>query len=139
VTADEARDRFSYAAEGSLTGDDLAAFERVLDEDVALRAEYDRFRESLHAMRGLAVRVPREREVVLLAGVQRKIRTRSRGRYYRDRFASHASTRVLLMPLVLAIVAIGLLMLAYLGLRFVELSSPTAPSAPPEGAHETPQ
>jgi hypothetical protein len=133
VTADEARDRFSDAAEGSLSGDELAAFENALASDAALRGEYERFRDTLNAMRGLAVRPPREREVDLLAGVQRKIRTRSRGRYYRDRFASQSSTRVLMMPLVLALVAIGLFTLAYVGLRFVELS---APPPTPEATHD---
>jgi anti-sigma factor RsiW len=125
VTPDEAKERFSDALDGLLAPDDADAFERALGADAALRDEYERFRATFEAVRGLATPPPREWSVDLLAGVQRKIRARSRGRYYRDRFSSQLGARAFITPLVLALVAIGLVAIAYVDLRLVELSSPT--------------
>jgi hypothetical protein len=77
MTSDEARERFD------------AAFEAALSRDAGLRDELARQRALLEATRALAD-VPK---VDLLAGVQHKLRARSGGRFYRDRFAERRSLR----------------------------------------------
>ena len=54
----------------------------------------------------------------LLHGVQRRIRERSRGRFYRDRFAQRKSSMGW-TPLLLAAVMLVVLAAAWLGMTFV--------------------
>jgi hypothetical protein len=62
----------------------------------------------------------------LLPGVQQRLRARSRGRFYADRFAERLGSG-LLQPLPLALIMLGLLVLAWLALS--ALGSMSAPSA----------
>jgi len=85
VNPEEARDLFSEAYDGMLAGERLAAFEAALDSDPDLKAEYDELVDLLDEAHGLGeeeVEVPN-----LLPGVQKKLRERSKGKYYGDRLA----------------------------------------------------
>jgi len=57
----------------------------------------------------------------LLGGVQRKIRERSRGRYYRDRFAERQRPKIGWRPLILAMLMVLVLGIAWAGLHYVEV------------------
>ena len=83
MTADEARALFDAALDEELDADARAAFEGALATDPELHEEYERHR-SLFAATGTLGRVS---QVDLLAGVQHKLRARSGGKFYRDRFA----------------------------------------------------
>lgn len=116
MNAEEARDLFSEAYDGMLAGERLAAFESALDQDPELKAEYEELVELLNEAHGLGdeeVEVPN-----LLPGVQKKLRERSKGRYYGDRFS--LSRGFSWMPIVLAFIMLGLLGLAYAGLHMIQ-------------------
>jgi anti-sigma factor RsiW len=83
MTADEARALFDAALDDELDTEARAAFEGALATDSQLREDYERHR-SLFAATGALGRVS---QVDLLAGVQHKLRARSGGKFYRDRFA----------------------------------------------------
>lgn len=134
MNAEEARDLFSEAYDGRLAGERLLAFEAALDQDPELKAEYDELVELLNEAHGLGeqeVEVPN-----LLPGVQKKLRERSKGKYYGDRFS--LAKGFSWMPIVLTFVMLGLLALAYAGLHMIqELEAESAPEAP--GASEAPE
>jgi anti-sigma factor RsiW len=89
-SADEVRARFDAALDDELTEEERAAFTAALAEDEQLRAEYERLRELLSATKQLASDVP---AVDLLASVQHKLRARSGGKFYRDRFAERRAVQ----------------------------------------------
>ncbi|MET0344148.1 MAG: hypothetical protein ABW252_24245 [Polyangiales bacterium] len=90
--AQGARDCFDAALDDELSADARATFEAALAADPALRAEFARHREVVEATRALGRALP---PVDLLAGVQDKLRARSGGKFYRDRFAAARGQRVL--------------------------------------------
>ncbi|HEX5660872.1 MAG TPA: hypothetical protein VFX59_26950 [Polyangiales bacterium] len=106
MTSAEARAKFDAALEGELQEDAQGEFDAALAGDEALRAEFERHR-ALFGKRW-------EREDVnidLLAGVQHKLRARSGGRFYRDRFAERSHLRglnamVLVSAVMLIVVAL---------------------------------
>ena len=114
MTADEARELFSEALEAELSPDQQQAFDAALAADAELRAEYDAFREMLELTRQAPKAVSRPD---LLPGVQKRLRARSKGRFYGDRFAQRAGLGVM-HPVLLA-----LLMLLLLGLGWVALEA----------------
>ncbi len=142
MTSDEARERFSEAYDDELSEEERAVFDATLDADPVLRAEYDEFRALLEGTHALAGRddldlhddVALRRAFLegfpesggdlpspdLLPGVQKKIRERSRGRYYRDRFAERGKYAT---PLLLAIVMALVLGMAWFGLSYVQLEA----------------
>ena len=114
MTAAEARELFSEAYEHELDPARAAAFDAALANDPALASEYEAFTATLQLARGgstaqrAATRAPN-----LLPGVQRRLRARSRGRFYGDRFAERLGSG-LLQPLPLALLLLALLALAWL-------------------------
>ena len=83
LAADAARDLFSEAFEDELDPALRARFDAALAADATLREEYEAFVALFAGARSLAA----EPAPDLLPSVQRKLRERSRGRYYRARFA----------------------------------------------------
>jgi anti-sigma factor RsiW len=83
MTADDARALFDAALDGELDADARAEFEAELAANHELREEYERHRSLFAATEALG----RVSQVDLLAGVQHKLRARSGGKFYRDRFA----------------------------------------------------
>jgi hypothetical protein len=106
MNADEARDRFGDAVEGTL-GEAKAAFESALAEDEALREEFALYRELFGTKEALA-ETPKD-PPPLLEGIQRKLRTRSQGRFFRDRFASEGVGSGTALSLVLSMAVLVLL------------------------------
>jgi hypothetical protein len=83
MTPEEARASFDAALDDELDAEQRAAFDAALADDPALQREFDALRTLLRGADALA----RVSQVDLLAGVQSKLRARSGGRFYRDRFA----------------------------------------------------
>jgi anti-sigma factor RsiW len=116
MTSQEARELFSAAYDAELDAGTQQAFESALAGDIALAAEYAEFRALLQA----AAEEPEPTVAPdLLPGVQRRLRARSRGRYYGDRFAERAGLGAR-SPLLLAAVMLVLAALAWLALRVVQ-------------------
>lgn len=100
-TREQARARFDAARDGELSEDERARFHAALAHDDELREEYEAWRSVLEAAGQLA---PDAQGVDLLSGVQHKLRARSGGRFYRDRFAARRGTSTTLL-VVLALSA----------------------------------
>lgn len=116
MSPDEARDLFSDAYDGELTPDDEAAFHALIAADDELQLEYESF--CLFVGRTSELGIGDEPEIDLLAGVQAKIRQRSGGRFYRDRYAMKSGPGRM-TPLLIALVMFGVLAIAAFGLSFV--------------------
>jgi anti-sigma factor RsiW len=112
MTADEARELFSEAFEGELSPERKAAFDEAVANDPALHAEYDDFVDTFRTMGRLAEAEEAQPAPDLLHGVQDRLRKRSRGRYYRDRFSERAGPGWV-MPLLFAMVGLLLVALAW--------------------------
>lgn len=106
MTSDQARDLFSAAHESELTDDERRAFDAALAADPALSDEYARFQSVLHATQRAVT--PPSNVPNLLPKVQARIRKRSRGRFYRDRFAERGGLQTML-PLLAGVVMLVLL------------------------------
>jgi hypothetical protein len=124
MTREEARDLFSAAWDGEL-GEVRSAFEALLAADAELRAEYEDFtrvlRETQSLMQGGSpLASDSEPAPDVLAGVQRKLRARSGGRFYRDRFSERA-TRGVSWPLLLAGAMLVLLAVTYLAIAWTNV------------------
>lgn len=85
MNADQARDLFSAAYDRMLDDDAVRAFEDALARDADLASEYRAFCELLASANAQSVQAPD-----LLPAVQRKLRVRSRGKFYRDAFSENA-------------------------------------------------
>lgn len=116
-TADEIRDLFSAALEGELGEADKKEFDAALAADAELKGEYDAFRTLFRGTAAIAETTDAEadlKEPELLRGVQERLHRRSKGRYYRDRFARDSGGRnvtwllVILIVLMVAIVIVSL-------------------------------
>ncbi|HKU44448.1 MAG TPA: hypothetical protein VJR89_40085 [Polyangiales bacterium] len=117
MTSEQARELFSAAYDAELDAPTREAFDSALASDAALAAEYAEFRSLLEAAAeepGPAAHAPD-----LLPGIQRRLRARSRGRYYGDRFAERAGLGAR-SPLLLAAIMLVLAGLAWLALRVVQ-------------------
>ena len=122
MTPDEARERFSAAWDGELAAEDKAAFDAALAADPALAAEYEEFSQLLREAHAMAE--DDDEEVPdLLGGVQNRIRARSRGRFYRDRFATESRARSTL-PIMLGIVMLVIVAIAWLTIHVVQVDAP---------------
>jgi anti-sigma factor RsiW len=84
MTREEARDLFSRALDAELADDERAEFERALLADAELAREFEQLRALQQAAAALKAASP---SIDLLGSVQHKLRARSGGRFYRDRFA----------------------------------------------------
>lgn len=103
MTADEARDRMSDALEGTLSAEERVAFDAALAADAELADEYRSFCE---VVRGTSSLAAVEATPEILPSVQAKLRRRSRGRFYRDRFAEAGPRAgLVLMGLTAAVLA----------------------------------
>ena len=90
---EQARALFQRALDQELTPGQQRALEAALARDAALTAELDALRRVMEETAKLSHNVP---TVDLLSSVQSKLRTRSGGRFYRDRFAERRGRGALL-------------------------------------------
>ena len=140
--APDLRDRFSEALEGELSAADKEAFDAALAADASLRDDFEAFRALFRGAAAIASDTDAETDEkppALLAGVQKRLHKRSRGRFYRDRFSRDASGRgvpILLAILVLLILAVALLALQNMVVIETGAASPHHADAPPPGDGE---
>jgi anti-sigma factor RsiW len=87
VNAEDAEALFSAAYDGELPPAELREFERVLQEHPNLAQRYREFCLTIQTLKLADESMPAPD---LLAGVQRRLRLKSGGRFYRDRFAERA-------------------------------------------------
>jgi anti-sigma factor RsiW len=101
MNANAARALFERALDGELERDDREAFEGALRADAELREEYAVLESLRQTTRALSQKEALP-SVDLLAGVQQKLRARSGGKFYRDRFAERRGLGGLTWMLVLS-------------------------------------
>ncbi len=128
MDSNQARDLFSEAYEGDLEGDQSDAFKAALAADDDLKAEYDDFVETLQMVGDLGKADDGLPPPDLLRGVQERLRNRSRGRYYRDRFSERASMSWMLSVMLAATV---LLLVGAAWFVTQQMLVDQAPSDPP--------
>lgn len=109
MNAQEARDLFSAALENELPAEQRSAFEAALAREPELAAEYAAFVATVTRVRSEG-ELPAAPD--LLPRVQRRLRARSRGRFYADRYAERLGSG-LLQPLPLALAMLMLIGLAW--------------------------
>lgn len=114
MDSDEARERFGEALDGTLREEERAELDEALARDPVLRAELEAYEATVRRTRALRSEPPPP--VDLVGGVQRKLRRRSGGRFYRDRFASRTPQQMS-VSLVAAAVAFGLVIVAWIAYR----------------------
>jgi anti-sigma factor RsiW len=114
VTAEQVRELFSAAYDAQLDADEQQAFDAALSGDRELAAEYRDFRATLDAVHESAMQQVATPD--LLRGVQTRLRNKSAGRFYADRFAERSGATRRSQPLTLIITL--LLMLALAGVSF---------------------
>jgi anti-sigma factor RsiW len=117
VTSDEARESFGPAIDGELDPGTLRAFQAALEHDSVLAEEYREFMAFCAALRRGPE--PGSNSPDLLPGVQQRLRARSRGRFYADRFSERLGAH-LHPTLLLAVVMLVMLALAWLGLSLLQ-------------------
>ncbi len=130
MSPDRVRELFSEAFEGELDAERKTDFDQAIASDDELKKEYEEFVETFQLVGRLgddeSVQAPD-----LLFGVQERLRKRSRGRYYRDRFSQRTGPGWM-MPLLLAIVCLALLAASYYVLHStVVLEDSTTAQSPP--------
>jgi ferric-dicitrate binding protein FerR (iron transport regulator) len=118
MTKEHARELFSDAFEGTLEPETQRELEALLASDAELAEEYAQFQEAL-ALIGKQPSLPSPN---LLPGIQRKLRMRSRGRFYGDRFSERLGLG-LIHPVALAVLMLALLGLGFIALRWLEASA----------------
>lgn len=126
MTPDEARELFGAAIDGELEPAKQEELDALLATDAGLRAELDELRAIVRETQALGAAEDEGDAPDLLAGVQGKLRARSAGRFYRDRFAEGAG-RGSLTPLVLAAVMLVVVALAFLALEWNQVVEPPRP------------
>ena len=123
LSPDDAEALFSAAYDHDLDAQEQAAFDATLQENPELAERYRVFCRTLETLKGAdpAKSVPAPD---LLRGVQGRLRKRSGGRYYADRFSQRSGwgMRQLSLSLLLSAAVLGLLWLAFMLLRGVQLS-----------------
>jgi anti-sigma factor RsiW len=113
VTPDQAEALFSVAYDQQLDADEQRAFDEALARDAALAENYAEFCRTLATLKSSdAAPVPTPD---LLPGVQRKLRNKSGGRFYADRFSERSgwASRQLFGVLLMAALLLGLVWLVF--------------------------
>ena len=122
LSSDDAEALFSAAYDRELVADEQRAFDAALAEDPALAQRYQVFCRTLETLKDAdpAKAVPAPD---LLRGVQHRLRKRSGGRFYADRFSERSGwgMRQLLLSLLLSAALLALCWVAFTLLRGVQL------------------
>ena len=125
MTSDEARDLFPEALDDALDATQRIAFQAALAADAELRSEYLELREVLSETAAIAEADAAVAPTIdLLRGVQTKLRKRSRGRFYRDRFSRDVGRTTHMWPLVAASLMLIVLGTAWYILHFAQELAP---------------
>ncbi len=110
MTSEQARARFDAALDGELSESERQLFDAALAHDATLAAEYAELQRVVQATRSLGSAREETSSVDILSGVQQRLRERSGGRFYRDRFSeargqSAEVTWVITLSLILVLAA----------------------------------
>lgn len=125
MTPDEARDLFPDALDGTLSTAQQQAFDAAVAGDPALQAEWTELRDLMSETAAIAEADAAVAPTVdLLRGVQTKLRRRSGGRFYRDRFSRDVGRGAQMWPLVAATVMLLVLGTAWYVLHFAQELAP---------------
>jgi len=114
LSPDAARALFQRALDDDLSLEERAALQQALAADAALAAELASLRELMARTSALGSATP---SVDLLSSVQQKLRTRSGGRFYRDRFAERQGQKSALSLILGASFLVLLATVLWLSLR----------------------
>lgn len=109
---EQARALFARALDDELDADERALLEEALAHHPELDAELTALRRVVRATGKLSEATP---SVDLLASVQGKLRSRSGGRFYRDRFSQRRGRGALLLWVVAASILVLLVTLMWFG------------------------
>jgi anti-sigma factor RsiW len=112
LSTDQARALFQRALDDELSQAQRARLERAMAEHPELAEELAALRRVMQATAELAQSAP---SVDLLGSVQSKLRSRSGGRFYRDRFAERRGSEALLPWAVGGSILVVLATLAWFG------------------------
>ncbi|MET0391194.1 MAG: hypothetical protein ABW321_34800 [Polyangiales bacterium] len=118
MTPEEIEASFSAAYDGQLDPETQAAFDAALAAQPELATRYAAFCRTLEALKQMSAgeaQVPSALDAAptpdLLRGVQRRLRDRSGGRYYADRFSERSvrGGKRVFLPLILGAILLALL------------------------------
>lgn len=111
MNTEDAEALFSAAFDAELPPEERREFERVLNDNPMLAERYREFCLTIQTLKLAEDNTPTPD---LLAGVQRRLRMKSGGRFYRDRFAERAGGGRQQLFIVLWALALVMVMLAVL-------------------------
>lgn len=120
LSPEAARALFQRALDDDLSPDEKSALEHALASDAELARELSGLRQLSARGAALASATP---SVDILSSVQQKLRARSGGRFYRDRFAEKQGQRGALIWIIATSLVVVLGVVLWLSLR-VGLFSP---------------
>jgi len=126
VTAnhDEIREKFSAAYDNELSAEDKALFDKALQGNAELKAEYDEFAALLRSTHALADEADELPTPDLVRGVQARLRARSGGKFFRDRFSEESGPRGVL-PILLLSVMLLLVTISWFAMQYARELEPT--------------
>ena len=138
MTDDEVRERFSAYHDRELPADEHERVRAALEASPALAQEYAAFGEMLGALTGVDPAAPpapprhaARGDDPIIAGVHRRLRVRSGGKFYADRWSRAAG--IFPLELLAAILFVGLVV-AYCALTMVSVESAGQAPAPAPAA-----
>jgi hypothetical protein len=113
MTPAQAEALFSVAYDHQLDDAEQRAFDAALAADAALAQHYAEFCQTLETLKLSELAALKTPD--LLAGVQRRLRNKSGGRFYADRFAERSgwASRQLFMSLLICALLLAMLWLAF--------------------------
>ncbi|MBK8171509.1 MAG: hypothetical protein IPK60_14345 [Sandaracinaceae bacterium] len=130
LSNDEAREKFSAAYDNELNPADKAAFDAALASDDELRSEYEEFVSLLRSTHALADEADELHVPDLVGSVQARLRARSGGRYFRDKFSEKSGPRGT-MPILALGVMLLLVLTAWMMMQYARVLEPS------DAHHET--
>ncbi len=121
--ADDIREQFSAAYDDELPADARAKFEAALEQDPALKSEYQEFVKLLREANALGEMDADTETPDILAPVQARIRARSGGRFFRDKFSQQDGPRGL-MPILMLAVMLMLVVASWIMMQYARVLEP---------------
>ncbi|MEM6955325.1 MAG: hypothetical protein AAF411_01170 [Myxococcota bacterium] len=113
-----ARDLFSDAYDEELSAEEQAEFEAALADAPDLAEEFAEFAAVLDGAR--AMHTGGDAPPDMLKGIQRRIRERTNGRFFRDRYEKKKPRGVGWSALLVVAILIMLAIAAYMGLSYLQ-------------------
>ncbi|MEY4576009.1 MAG: hypothetical protein RL701_712 [Pseudomonadota bacterium] len=123
MTPQQAEDAFSAAYDGQLDSEQQNAFATALAANATLAQQYAEFCETLDALKALDDDTGVAPTPDLLRGVQRRLRDKSGGRFYADKFAERSGwgARQLFISLLAFALLLAIIWGCYAALSGIQL------------------